>query len=84
MIISTVGAKHWKTRLAVALIYLVLILGAVTMIYPFLLMLAGSVKSEADADRITPYPEFWFNDHVLFQKYVESKHNATGANCRLA
>jgi multiple sugar transport system permease protein len=84
MIISTVGAKHWKPRLAVALIYLVLILGAVTMIYPFLLMLAGSVKSEADADRITPYPEFWFNDHVLFQKYVESKHNATIANCRLA
>ena len=84
MIISSVGSKNWKTRLAVGLIYTVLVVGAVTMVYPFLLMLSGSVKSEADATLITPYPEFWFDDAVLFQKYAESKHNVSIENCRLA
>lgn len=84
MIIGKVGAKTWKTRLAIGLIYATLVVGSATMVYPFLLMLSGSVKSEADATLITPYPEFWFDDAVLFQKYAESKHNASIENCRLA
>lgn len=58
-------------------IYLVLVVGAVSMIYPFLLMLAGSTKSEADIVNIAPYPQFWFDDLVLFQKYVESKYSVS-------
>ncbi|MGI5868268.1 MAG: carbohydrate ABC transporter permease [Kiritimatiellia bacterium] len=75
MIISTVGSKSWKTRTAYGIIFALLILGAITMIYPLLLMLAGSVTSEADSADITPYPRFWFDDAMLFRKYVESKHN---------
>jgi multiple sugar transport system permease protein len=75
-IISKIGARSWKVRLAYGLIFLALMLGAVTMLYPFSLMLAGSVKSEADLATFTPYPKFWFDRTVLFQKYVESKHNA--------
>ena len=55
-IVSQVGGRSLKVRLMYASIFLVLIVGAVTMVYPFLLMLAGSVKSEADAVRITPLP----------------------------
>ena len=84
MIISTVGSSNWKTRFAYGLIFTVLLLGSVTMIYPFLLMLSGSVKSDADSMDISPYPEFWFNDEVLLQKYVESKHNAHMDNCRFS
>jgi len=73
--ISRIGRRSFKVRLLCAGIYGVLLLGAVTMIYPLLLMLAGSVKSEADAWSIRPYPEFWFSDRVLFQKYAESKYN---------
>lgn len=75
MIISSVSARNWKTRTIYGIIYGVLMLGAITMVYPFMLMLAGSIKSEADAHLITPYPEFWFNDGILFQKYLEVKHN---------
>ena len=75
-IISKVGARSTKVRLFYGLVFLVLSVGAVTMLYPFSLMLAGSVKSEADSVQLTPYPRFWFDDTVLFQKYVESKHNA--------
>jgi hypothetical protein len=55
--------------------YLVLTLGAVTMVYPFLLMLAGATASEADFGRQKPWPEFWSSDTMLFRKYVESKYN---------
>lgn len=81
-IIGKVGARSWKIRLVYGAIYAVLALGAVTMVYPFLLMLAGSVKSEADAHLISPFPEFWFDDTMLFRKYVESKHNARMEACR--
>ncbi len=81
-IISRIGTRSLKVRLVYGLLYTVLCLGAVTMIYPFLLMLAGSVKSEADAFLISPYPEFWFNDDVLFQKYAESKYNVLLDNCK--
>ena len=38
-IISQIGTRSWKVRLVYTLIYVVLLLGAVTMVYPFLLML---------------------------------------------
>lgn len=81
-IISRIGTRSWKVRALYGGIYAVLTLGAITMIYPFLLMLAGSVKSEADANRIAPYPEFWFSEQMLFQKYAESKHNVSLDLCR--
>jgi len=74
-LISKVGARSFRVRLVYGVIFGVLILGAASMVYPFLLMLAGSTKSEADIARITPYPQFWFDDTTLFQKYVESKYN---------
>ena len=74
-IISRIGARSWKVRMVYGTIYAVLAIGAVTMIYPFMLMLAGSVKSDADLGYISPIPVFWTDDLVLFQKYAESKHN---------
>ncbi len=74
-IISQIGKRSAKVRLLYASIYIVLTLGAITMIYPLMLMLSGSVKSEADSWSIKPYPEFWFNELILFQKYTEAKYN---------
>ena len=73
-IISKVGARSWKVRLTYGLIFVVLISGSVTMLYPLTLMLAGSVKSDTDFYYVSPYPEYWFDDLVLFQKYCESKY----------
>jgi multiple sugar transport system permease protein len=74
-IISQIGKRSFKVRLLYASIYIALGIGAVTMIYPLMLMLSGSVKSEADSWSIKPYPEFWFDDLILFQKYTEAKYN---------
>jgi len=54
------------------------------MIYPLMLMLSGSVKSEADSWSIKPYPEFWFDDLILFQKYAEAKYNVYSLDAQRA
>ncbi len=74
-IISTVGSRSVKTRLVFAGMYLAVALGAVSMIYPLLLMLAGSVKSEADFHRNTPLPEYLWDDQTLWSKFLESKYS---------
>ena len=74
-IISEIGKRSAKVRLLYAVIYLILSIGTLTMIYPLMLMLSGSVESEADSWSIKPYPEFWFDEMILFQKYTEAKYN---------
>ena len=74
-IISKIGARSRKIRTVYAAIYAALIIGAVTIAYPLLLMFSGSFKSETDFIYVTPYPRFWTDETILFQKYVESKYN---------
>ena len=73
-IISSIGSRTLKVRLTYGIMYAVLSVGALTMIYPLLLMLAGSIKSEVDFSRLSPWPEYLWNDDVLWAKYVQSKY----------
>jgi len=45
------------------------------MIYPFLLMISGSLKGKMDAYEFDIVPKFLVNDDVLFKRYVEHKYN---------
>jgi ABC-type glycerol-3-phosphate transport system permease component len=74
-IISTVGSRSPKTRMLLGSIYLVLLVGAASMLYPLLLMLSGSLKSEPDFARNTPVPEFLWDDQLLWSKYLASKYS---------
>src|SRR5438034_7656036 len=73
-ILARVGRRSFRMRVAIALVYGALALGSVTMLYPLALMVSGSVRSDADFYRVTPLPEYWFDDGVLWAKYVESKY----------
>jgi multiple sugar transport system permease protein len=73
-IISKIGSKSFKVRLTYTLIFCVLVLGAITMLYPFTLMLTGATRSESDKESLAPLPEYLFDDEPLFRKYVESKY----------
>ena len=75
-IISKIGSRSPKVLLIYGAIFLVLSIGTVTMLYPLMLMLSGSVKSQADIMKFTPWPRYWFDELSLFQKYAESKYNA--------
>ncbi len=74
-IIGKVGRKSLKYRALDTSIHLVLILGAITMVYPFLLMLSSSIKSGVDSHDMSIIPAYLYSDAALYQKYIESRYN---------
>ena len=55
--------------------YAFLLLGAVTMIYPFLLMISGSMKSNVDTKYFDVVPRFLYEDIWLYRKHQEALFN---------
>lgn len=74
-IVSQATYRHPKTRALHAAIYTVLVAGALTMVYPFLLMLGGSTLSGVDARETKVIPTFWIDDAMLYRKHVEGLFN---------
>lgn len=74
-LIAKVGRKALKVRCLIAMIYIALALGGITMLYPFILMISGSTKSNIDSPGIELIPAFMNNDNALYRKYIESLVN---------
>ncbi len=74
-IITQVEARSRWVRFVYLCMYIILAIGAVSMIYPMLLMVSGSLKSETDIINMTPWPKYFFDDKVLYQKYMESRYS---------
>ena len=83
-IISKVGRRSWSVRLLISSIYLTLLIGAVTMIYPFMIMISGSTKSQVDVAEFKPYPSFLFDDTMLYRKHVEGVFNERTDTMKIA
>lgn len=64
-----------KSIILYVFLYLFLTLGALTMVYPFLLMISGSFSSKVDTNEFSLMPSFILNEESLHQKYIESKYN---------
>jgi multiple sugar transport system permease protein len=73
--ISLVGRRRTSVRFTLWAITLALILGSVTMLYPMLLMLSGSTKSNADSSDNRLIPAFIYERNALWKKHVESLFN---------
>ena len=73
--ISSVGRKSPGTRMLIVGMYLVLILGGASMVYPFLLLMAGSTKSGVDIKDVSWLPAFLVDDVALYRKHIESLFN---------
>ena len=74
-IISTIGRKSLKVRCLIWSIYLVLTLGALTMIYPFWLMISGTGKSSTDISELKLIPSYLVDDAAYYRKTVASLFN---------
>ena len=74
-LISRVEARSTRGRLIHAAIILVLCVGAVTMIYPFVIMISGSFRSEMDGADLDVVPDYFANKQVLYRKFLETKYN---------
>jgi len=73
--ISPVGRKAPGTRLLIAGLYVLLGLGGFTMIYPFVLLMAGSTKTGVDIKDVAWVPAFLFDDTALYRKHIEALFN---------
>lgn len=73
-IISKGGRKSGKIRLIYAMIYLILIVGTVMMVYPFLLMLSSSLTSPFDFDDLKLIPKYLVSDDALLKKHLFAKY----------
>ena len=74
-LISNIGRSHPKVRALYAAVYAILCLGAITMIYPFLLMISGSMKSAVDRKELDIIPRFLHDDVLFYQKHIEGLFN---------
>ena len=73
-IISNVGRKAWSVRIITALLYFVLTTGGVTMLYPFLLMIATSMTDQVDYNEYRLIPRYFTQDEARFQKFIAEKY----------
>jgi len=73
-IILQVSRHSWKTRFLIGAMYALLLIGSVSMIYPFWLMLAGSVCSEYDFNDFKLVPEYLHSDDVLIRKMLYERY----------
>lgn len=81
-LIPKTGRNSPKTRLLLLSIFVILAVGAMTMMVPFMLMLTGSTTSGVDAQEFRLVPRFLYDEELLFQKYVEALYNESPSNLR--
>jgi len=74
-IISRVEANSPRGKMLYASIIFGLTLGGVTMVYPFVIMLSGTVRSEMDETDLDVVPEYMAKDAALYRKFLETKYN---------
>lgn len=74
-IMSSIEARSWRGRLLYAAIILVLCLGSISILYPFLTMLSGSVRSDLDQVDMGLIPRYWVDSDMLYRKFLETKYN---------
>lgn len=83
MVFSPASERSVKVKGLYAMIYGFLILGAVTMIAPFLIMLTGSIEPKAQADSMF-VPRYLIEREVLWQRYLETKYHGLDELFRMA
>ncbi|MCC5847429.1 MAG: carbohydrate ABC transporter permease [Verrucomicrobia bacterium] len=64
--------------------FLILTLGAVSMLAPFVLMLSGATRTGVDKHEFSMIPRFLWEDNALYRKHVEALHNESAATLRAA
>lgn len=83
-IISRIGRKSFRVRLLLGVITGVLLLGAVSMVYPFLLMISGSTKSAVDVKDFDIWPRFLHDDELLYRKHIEGLYNESLSTAKIS
>ena len=74
-LVSQVGRKRPRARFAMGFLYLLLTLGALTTVYPFLLMVSTGLKGPTDQNDTAVVPVYVSDSNELLSKYVDDKYS---------
>jgi multiple sugar transport system permease protein len=74
-ILSVVEARTWRGRLIRAGVVIALVLAGIAAAYPFVVMVAGSMRSGVDAGENSLLPAFLSDEEVLYRRFVEAKYD---------
>ncbi len=66
--------RQFRSRMVYLVLYGLLVLGSLSMVYPFLLMASGSFKSRVDVQELDIIPRYLNDREMLFRKYSEAKY----------
>lgn len=75
-ILTPLERRSPAARALLGIVYALLTVGAVTMVYPFLVMLGSSMTSAMDVQQYRVVPRYFTDEAVLFRKHVEEKYGA--------
>lgn len=78
-LVGRVGRKQWRARFAMAMIYAVLSIGAITTIYPFLVMISTGFLGPTDQNENKLVPSFWSDSAKLEEKFLDDKFGGNAA-----
>ena len=71
-----VEQKNVTARTVHTVIYAILIIGSISMAYPFLLMLSASVTTEVDFEDWRVVPAYLTDDVALYRKWLDDRYGA--------
>lgn len=81
---SPITNRSLPVRFLYLAVYVLLALGAATMVVPLLISLSGSMSGPSEADPITFYPKFLVHDDALWTRYVEARYGGAVDNLKMA
>lgn len=81
-LVGKVGRKRPRARIAMTVVYLILVIGAITTLYPFVTMLTTGFKGTTDQNDNKLIPAYWSDQKELEVKYIDDKYagNASWMN----
>jgi ABC-type glycerol-3-phosphate transport system permease component len=79
-LVGKVGRKSARARFAMAMVYGALLLGAVTTVYPFLIMVSTGMAGPTDQNENQLVPSYFQDAAKLEAKYLDDKYSGNVGN----
>lgn len=73
-LVGKVGRRRLRARVAMFALYAILSIGAITTLYPFVLMVGTGFKGPTDQNDNRLVPKFWSDQEELYTKYLADKY----------
>ncbi len=74
-VLTRIERRSHKGKAFQAGVFIALTIGGITMIYPFMLMVAGATRSPMDSARMGLVPDYMVDSVELSRKFLERKYN---------